>query len=67
MLSLINVLAGYVAVISNEDIRPLVPQLVSVIAHPDESIKTLVRDTAQHVPPSVVSMPVCECGNPTHE
>jgi elongation factor 3 len=27
--------------ISNEDIRPLVPQLVSVIAHPDEAIKTL--------------------------
>ena len=27
--------------ISNEDIRPLVPQLVSVIAHPEESIATL--------------------------
>ena len=27
--------------ITNDDIRPLVPQLVSVIAHPDESIKTL--------------------------
>lgn len=27
--------------ITNEDIRPLVPQLVSVIAHPEESIKTL--------------------------
>jgi elongation factor 3 len=27
--------------ISNEDIRPIVPQLVSVIAHPEESIATL--------------------------